>query len=425
MANGASERVSFESIDDPRWTAVKRAADSPQFVRATLLRDFLLYISWHALSGRTEEITEQKIGHRVYRRNELYSPADDNIVRVSARQLRVKLREYYETEGERAPWIIEIPKGNYVPLFRKRDAHQAISGRFNWTTLSKWLAAAAMLALAAWLVWSHVSRAHTLPRGANTQANLVTSIFHDASEPVDVVMSDEALVLMQSMIGRRFTLDEYTNQSYRQVPPMFKGNPEEEHLWKVLTARQIINLGDAGVSTRIRDALLQLGPSPNVEVRSAQNMRPRDFLSGNFILLGESSSDPWGEMFGENRFNFQFSPDITLSPRPILNTNPRPGEQKTYMADFAHHRSYARIVYISNPTHTGKVLLIGGTSMEGTEAAAEFCLQPDSVAILRKNLKISTANPLPEFEMLVVTSTEGGAGVAAQIVSSRIIGVTQ
>lgn len=421
-ANGVSEWVPPKLAGDPRWTAVKKAVDSPQFAHATLLREFLLYISMHALSGHAEEITEQKIGHRVYKRNELYSPADDNIVRVSARQLRLKLREYYESDGRHEPWIIEIPKGKYIPLFRRSEEIQDTPGPSKRISWKAWIAAA-FLVVAILLVW-RASRVHKSSSAEVAQTSLITSIFHDANEPVNVVMSDEALVLMQAMLRRRFTLDEYTNQSYRRVPPALKGNRDAEHFWNVLVERQIVNLGDVGVSSRIRSALLQLGPGSRVEIRSAQNMRPRDFLSGDFILLGESSSDPWVQMFGESSFNFQFSPDISLSPRPIFNTHPKPGEQKVYAADLVHHRSYARIVYIPNPTHTGKVLLIGGTSMEGTEAAAEFCLQPGSVAILRDSLKTRAGMPLPAFEILVAASTEGGAGVAAELVSSRVIGDT-
>lgn len=417
-ANGASDWGSPKLAGDPRWIAVKKAADSSQFVHATLLREFLLYVAGNALSGRTEEITEQRIGHRVYKRNELYSPADDNIVRVSARQLRIKLREYYESEGQQESWIIEIPKGNYVPMFHKRAELQTSFPRSRWIVLGLSLAAGT-LALAGLLAWRHVSQTHATAHPTDTRPDLISSLFNDPDKSVKVVMSDEALVLMQSIVGHRFTLDEYTNQSYRQMPAAFKNDQEAQHTWNVLATRQIVNLGDVGVSNRIRDALVQLGN--RVEIQSAQNMRPRDFLSGNFILLGESSSDPWVEMFGENRFNFQFSPDITLSPRPIFNTHPKPGEQKVYTADLAHDHSYARISYISNVTHTGRVLLIGGTSMEGTEAAAEFCLQPGSVAVLRDALKVGATKPMPAFELFLVTSSEGGAGVAAQLVSSRII----
>ena len=420
--DGAQELAPQNLGSDPRWVAVKKVADSSQFAKAARLREFLLYIAGHELSGQTDEITEQKIGHRVYKRNELYSPADDNIVRVSAHQLRLKLREFYETEGKEEPWLIEIPKGKYIPQFRNRAPVEPEKASVASTRagLRIWMTAAAVLIFAAiavslWIV--HVNS----PPPAGPPQNLFASIFHDSTAPVQIVMSDEALVLMQSMVGHRFTLEQYTNQSYRNLPAAFKDNPAAEHMWHVLAGRQIVNLGDTGVSTRIRNALLRHGVGPAVEMRSAQNMRPRDFLSGNFILLGESSSNPWVEMFGESRFNFQFSPDIVHFPRPIENLHPRPGEQKYYAADLAHNLSYARVVYVPNVTATGHALLIAGTSMEGTEAAAEFCLQPESVRVILHALGLGAAGKIPPFEVLLLTSSKGGAGIGASLVAARFI----
>lgn len=421
--SGAPERAPEELVTDPRWVAVKKVADSSQFARATRLREFLLYIAGHELSGQTAEITEQKIGHRVYKRNELYSPIDDNIVRVSAHQLRLKLREFYETEGKEEPWLIEIPKGKYVPHFRKRGPLEAEKPAATSTRngLRIWIiVAAAVLILAAIAASPRIAHLAS-PGPASPPQNIFTSIFHDSTAPVQIVMSDEALVLMQSMMGHRFTLEEYINQSYRNVPAAFQSNPEAEHIWHVLAGRQIVNVGDTSVSTRIRDSLLQHGVRASAETRSAQNMRPRDFLSGNFILLGESSSNPWVEMFGESRFNFQFSPDIVHFPRPIENLHPRPGEQKYYVADLAHNLSYARVVYIPNVTVTGHALLIAGTSMEGTEAAAEFCLQSESVPVILHGLGLGATGKIPPFEVLLLTSSKGGAGIGARLVAARII----
>jgi hypothetical protein len=39
---------------------------------------------------------------------------------VQISQLRKKLQEHFSEEGRDEPLIIEIPKGNYVPVFRPR-----------------------------------------------------------------------------------------------------------------------------------------------------------------------------------------------------------------------------------------------------------------------------------------------------------------
>ena len=63
-----------------------------------------------------------------------------------------------------------------------------------------------------------ISRVNAVPHPASRPPNLITSIFRGASQPVQVVMSDEALVLMETMLGHGITLEEYSNQSHRQVP---------------------------------------------------------------------------------------------------------------------------------------------------------------------------------------------------------------
>ena len=58
------------------------------------------------------------LGVQVFERDPSYDPRIDPIVRVQARQLRFKLREFYETAGREDPIRIEIPKGSYVPEIR-------------------------------------------------------------------------------------------------------------------------------------------------------------------------------------------------------------------------------------------------------------------------------------------------------------------
>lgn len=54
---------------------------------------FLLYITEHSIIGRTERLKEQSIGAEVLGRKPNYDPADDNIVRVRAHELRERLEK--------------------------------------------------------------------------------------------------------------------------------------------------------------------------------------------------------------------------------------------------------------------------------------------------------------------------------------------
>src|SRR5580698_5157652 len=103
--------------EDHRWQLTLRIAASGTLGRSGLLSDFLLYIVDRSIRGRTDEITEQRIGVTVFGRAENYDPNDDNIVRSYARKLRKRIEEYFATEGREETLRLEIPRGGYTPIF--------------------------------------------------------------------------------------------------------------------------------------------------------------------------------------------------------------------------------------------------------------------------------------------------------------------
>ena len=70
------------------------------------------------------EIHEQEIGQKVFGRSPEYDTNADNVVRVTASQVRKKLEQYFASDGASEPVILEIPKGQYTPVFFDRDAVQ-------------------------------------------------------------------------------------------------------------------------------------------------------------------------------------------------------------------------------------------------------------------------------------------------------------
>jgi len=109
-------------VDDPRWQLVQRIATSRSLGRSALLSDFLLYICDRQLRGKAANITEQRIGVRVFGRPEGYNSNEDNIVRNYARTLRKRIDEYFETEGTQEVIRLEIPRGGYIPVFIESSA---------------------------------------------------------------------------------------------------------------------------------------------------------------------------------------------------------------------------------------------------------------------------------------------------------------
>jgi Tfp pilus assembly protein PilF len=84
-------------------------------VRSPQLAGFLRFVVRERLSGRDLSLKEYALGVQVFNRGADYDPRIDPIVRVQARQLRFKLREYYEADGRAERIRIEVPKGSYLP----------------------------------------------------------------------------------------------------------------------------------------------------------------------------------------------------------------------------------------------------------------------------------------------------------------------
>ena len=101
--------------DDPRWQLAQRIVASKSFAKSSLLSRFLLYVCNRTLNGRTEEISEQQIGVHVFGRRPQYNPAEDNIVRNYARQLRQRLDAYFEEEGKGEELRLTIPRRHMFP----------------------------------------------------------------------------------------------------------------------------------------------------------------------------------------------------------------------------------------------------------------------------------------------------------------------
>src|SRR5712692_3806671 len=116
--SASQQTVADDLLADERWRLVERIVSSQPFQKSARLRDLLLYISERTIHGHAHDLTEQHIGKSLYHKPSDYSPLEDSSVRVHARQLRLKLHEYFDGEGSNESLILDIPKGSYAPTFR-------------------------------------------------------------------------------------------------------------------------------------------------------------------------------------------------------------------------------------------------------------------------------------------------------------------
>jgi TolB-like protein len=146
-------------IPDLEPQAVRRQLDralaSENFVRSERLSRFLRFVVERHLAGRDDELKESVIAMEVFG-NRDYDPKQDSIVRTEAGRLRARLAEYYVGPGSGEPLVFELPKGGYVPVFRKME--ETPGPRKNpsrQASLLSLLAVCAVALLAAGWWWVH------------------------------------------------------------------------------------------------------------------------------------------------------------------------------------------------------------------------------------------------------------------------------
>jgi Tol biopolymer transport system component len=108
------------SLDTPPPEAVRAELDrilgSEIFRRTERLSAFLKFIVERTIAGEGGSLKEQVIAVDLYGKEPAFNTAADPIVRVDARRLRDRLREYYVTNAGTSV-VISLPKGSYTPTF--------------------------------------------------------------------------------------------------------------------------------------------------------------------------------------------------------------------------------------------------------------------------------------------------------------------
>lgn len=394
--------------EDERWSVVERVLESGIFRRSPRLKEFLRFVVERTLAGQTSHLTESEIGRLVFGRGDDYVPTDDSIVRSSARQLRMKLREYFDTEGREERWIIEMPKGGYAVLFQERPVSaepiaspidQAAAIRSSSIPIHAiWIACAAALLIASVSMnIRYLLRSSTETAGVPPQLSLLGSLVMNNSRATQFIMDDYAFVLLSNASKIKPTMDDYASRTYVAPPFIPTADPEFLKLWNLLSTRYLVSFGAAAAA---EDALRAVPQQQKLVIRHARNVVPREFKQGNFILFGSPPNNPWAELF-EDKLDFR------KSASGFNNLHPRADEQASYNAEqdlgINSGTGYARLAYLPNASGDSFVLLLTGINMVTSEAAAEFATDPQRVPELLKLNAVSSLKQLPHFELLLKT----------------------
>jgi hypothetical protein len=423
--------------DDPRWSQIQRILASDNFSKSGRLIAFLSYICRCALEGRSEEITEQQIGLHVFNRPADYNSGDDNIVRTTARQLRLRLALYYQEEGRGDNIRIEVPKGGYHPIFVNLVEENSVSnepqievepksesvvlppetpsGRSPsrlWHPLALGLAFIGGVCLALiGIRLMHRFLGHPAP------INLVWSTVFVSGRPTIFVSGDAGLNMYNNLARTQVKLGDYVSGAYLSTPA---AQAPGGYTWASLPTRRYVSWVDLTLADQLRQAATTSGAQ--YSIKFARDLHPEDLRNSNVVLVGAPTYNPWVEMF-DNHMNFHLHYDGERNSVSVLNSKPENGEPAEYLptGEDPTHRGYTHgfgyIAITTNLEGNGRVLLVEGSTVAGVDASLSFLMNDSKMEPILK--KASQLGGLGNFEILLGANFLKSSSPDAQVLAMR------
>jgi hypothetical protein len=421
------------------WQLALRIAASKGLCKSSFLPNFLLYICEQHLLGNTQEITELRIGTKIFHRASNYNPGEDNIVRSYARLLRKRLDEYFEQDGRDEPVRLIVPRGGYIPIF-ERHAHKikspeappeladedletlatatltaAVSPTRTTRIQSPWaflllgVLIGALLASAAWFL-----KRTPQPRAVGPEHALWSKLFQSDRDTI-IVPADSGLGILQNVTGKLSDVQAYANGTYfadiKSIPGIGIGNLND------LRGQRYTSV----VALNIASTLVKLPEFSNgrSQIRYARGITIEDLKSSNAILLGSSHTNPWVSLFND-RLNFELDYTATVDQSFVLNKHPAAAERPRYSngTDDTGNLTYGVIDYLPGLDGSGHTLIIQGLNMAATQAAADILFNADVMKPILQKATLPNGD-LKSFELLVETRSIDANAPQANIVASR------
>jgi predicted outer membrane lipoprotein len=384
----------------------------------------LRYLAVHALAHPGVPLKEYEIATEVFHRPADFDPQLDSTIRVQAGRLRLKLAEYYGSEGAEDPILVDLPKGGYVLSFHHRTPppHGGLmvaslsSGRRESAATSRitrnWaiavivlgiLLAAAVAVIAAMFASRTSAEASATSRSEPVPAAFRTfwGSFIAGPEAPWVIFSNGAFVgrpetgmryFDPARDSRELVLDHYTGVG--EVLAVH----DLDHVFAMLGRPILVKRG----------SLLSLDDAKN----------------NNLIFLGSPAENlTLREIPSTQEFVFQ---RLTTGPRKgdlaIVNLHPQAGEPDAFLASASNlplTEEYSVIARVREGNPAQSVMILAGTTTIGTQAAAEYVCGPQSLEDLLKRLGVSKMADLRPFEVVLRVKVTRGVPVAMELVALR------
>ncbi|GAA3751368.1 hypothetical protein [Terriglobus aquaticus] len=403
---------------EAQWALVERVLASQQFRRTVRLRDFLRFVADRSIHHPGTPVPEHEVGTAVFHRAANYDTGADNIVRVSAGDLRRRLEQYFLEEGAGEALVCEMPRGGYTLVFHPREADAVQAAETVPTVVASvappgngpafvadelrepvpsdalrhtfadrlapvegaparsWFRDVRTLVLVTiCLCLAALTGAMLLRHGREPwqQTAPLLAIWGDFLAPgsgTEVVLADSSYAVIRSLTHKAVSLQDYLNYRYRDAANDPTLDPSTRAAIATMLAR---NSGSIGDFEAARSILALTRQPAQVVMGSAHDFTPSVVKSNNVVLVGASASNPWVTLYRGQR-TLAIEQDPVDNVAVVRNLQPGPGEQAEYRVATSSSdvSGYAVISILHNIDPGKRVMILEGTDSQATLAASNF-----------------------------------------------------
>jgi hypothetical protein len=373
-------------------------------------------------------VKEYQIATEVYGRRVDFDPQSDSTIRVQAGRLRLKLAEYYASEGAADPIVVKIPKGSYHLIFEARPVEakssdsatrlREVPARETPESVvvevvpARWRMAVVLL-LAGLIVSLIVLGSVLLSRrqsdlAATSGAGAVSGALADFWRPFTFSAEEPWVIFSNAaFIGRPETGMRYYNSRRDSNAAVY------DHYTGVGEVLAIHALDDA-FGTLGRKVLVKRG-----------NLFTLDDVKNNNLIFVGSPSENLSLLDIPNTQEFVFQRVASGNRKgdlSIVNKHPQPGEAEAFLAspsDAPLTEDYSVVGLVPGIGSGRYVMILAGTTTFGTQGVVEFVCRQDSVEKLLRGIPGSTSGAIKPFEALVRVKIARGVPVESELVAVR------
>lgn len=407
---------------------LERILASPPFQNSRRYPALLRYVVEKALSGKTEDLKERTLGIEVFHRTVDYDTNADPVVRFSAGEVRRRIAQFYQENGSHSTVEIGMPLGTYVPQFSRVEPPEERASTPNGVVLT----AAAELAANAKAESPSVHFTTLAQDGSYRsrpffQAGFLSGLFigalvvaalsligvfllpdlswrHGKTSIMEVwgpLVNNPGTVLIS--VGRTHFTDKDTPE-----PP---DATIEQH---ILRPEARISLSAVQAVSEVTGFLQTQRKQFRIHEAASNTLQDLHRLP---VVLVSGYNNPWTvRLLNPLRFHFEQMGSL----HSIVDA--QHPERHDWSVDFdtAYVRQaedYAIVARFKDATTDGPVVVVAGIGSNGSQAAGEFIVSPDTLQLLARSAPGGTLNQ--NFEAVLKVEVVAGNTGAVTVVATQ------